>query len=287
MADNQQRDELRRGFTTEIIVQLVMLAVQALLASSISAAVTKWLANRFDSLSAYSWPIGVAFATVLFYVLFVFFRSRNRRRPVYRKLACDAEMRSKEIEYRYTSRKTLLYTKQMRIAALRNGVDRYVDKYYWSGEGTVLLTSMVNEHTLRHVGHRNVWQLYEIQFPWPLAKGEEIDVGVKWEMTVTGRTPAPFFSQTVVEPTERLLFKLRLPEDFGITKVVKSVLPSIESLRPIESAEGVLTDGTFTWEISRPSLMHCYQVHWHDPEYAAPPTQGVIEPGGDTGGSTS
>jgi hypothetical protein len=194
----------------------------------------------------------------------------DRSRPTYARIRSDFRVLNKEVDYFYKDRTHLQYIKKLTLKAQRSGMHCYVDKFNWTGRGDILMSSMIREHSLQELGQRNIWQLYQVNFGRNLRKGDTIDVAVKWDLKDPDGKAVPFFSQSVNEPTEKLTFRLRLPNSFNVRSVTRTVLPTIDALTPLSSENVAMRDDGHTsedvWQPRRPQLLHCYQMSWVDPD---------------------
>jgi len=159
----------------------------------------------------------------------------------------------------------------MRIHALRDNVDSIVDKYNWTGNGSIKLSSMVPEHKIIELGTRNIWQLYQINLGRSLRKGTAIEVAVRWDLEDISHVARPFISQTIETATGSLKLRLEVPEDFGVTRAQKTILPTIDSLASIYDEPLDVRNGVVEWTVTKPKLLHCYQLAWFDPGADATP----------------
>lgn len=155
-------------------------------------AATRYAIRRYSKLAAYRWPGGLAFAGLLVLVGYLALTWFDRDKPWYRRITSDWIVVKKEITYRYISHTSLQYTRAITLKARRSGLDRYVDKFNWSGKGKIELSSMVPEHTVRLLGRRNIWRLYEVTLGHSLRKGEIIVVEVKWDLRDPDGQAVPF-----------------------------------------------------------------------------------------------
>jgi hypothetical protein len=223
-----------------------------------------WSANNLALLVTYKWPLlGVCTSSLLLCGMVLHSRYKNKPfRPTYPRIEADFVLLEKELTYDCSKVNCLLYKKRVKLKALRNGLDRYHDKYHWTGAVGLAVTSVIPEHEFRPTNRKNTWQLYEVIFQRTLNVGDTIVTELQW----TGTNPessVPFFSAAIEEPTEQLKFNLQVPLTFGIREVTCETSPQTGARRPFTSAiKEVSGDGKATWIINNPKLMFHYEVKW-------------------------
>lgn len=209
------------------------------------------------------WAVGLLlFSVISLSGLFAVYRF-DRYRPWFPRLMPEFKIMSRSICYHYHSETKMTYKRRYRLQALRRGADHYVDKYRWTGEGSTTPTSRINGQILRNKRRKNVWQFFDVVFPRPLGRREEIEVELVWELEDPARKAVPFFSVTVEEPTDLLSLELQLPSEFGVTSVVCEHAPYMGAKEVFKSMDKELDrDGKVVWTISRPKLLHYYEIRW-------------------------
>lgn len=275
MPDVAQKS-LRDRYLDRLIYDVVKAIALFLFSSGGAVAATRYAIRRYSEVEAYRWPIGVAVAGILVIIGYGALTWFDRDKPWYAPVRSDWVMVKKEMTYRYLSHTKLQYTKAMTIKARRPGLERYVDKFNWTGQGTMAISSMVPEHVVRLLGRRNIWRMYEVSFGRALRKNDRITLEVKWDLDDPESRAVPFFSQSINERTDVLVLKLRLPAEFSITRAYKTILPTIDALEPISTIETAVDQGELDWVIRHPRLLHCYQISWTDPAIN-PTTVTIIE----------
>jgi hypothetical protein len=261
-----------KSFWRETLQTLIATALVTGVLAAVSFVISKAAAARYKSLHEYGFSIGAGIFFMLSLIIWLAWRRIDNFRPHFGRVHCGYRILEKEITYRYLSRTELRYTKTVRLKALRD-MDTFVDKYNWTGQGEIKLSSMVLEHRIIELGTRNIWRMYEVHFGRSLRKNDVIEVAVRWDLKDITHSARPFMSQTVEAPSRSLKFKLEVPEDFGVTKARLTILASIESLSSLKDTDCELRNGMVEWTIKKPRLLHCYQLSWYDPgaDSAPPP----------------
>lgn len=262
--DQQRRERLLDSAIYDATKGIVLL----LIASGGAISVARLLSRTYRSLGSYSVPIGLVLAGVIVGAGYWLVSSRDRLVPRYSRLHCDFRILSKEVSYTYIDRTNLQYSRASVLKARRSGVASYTDKFNWSGRGSIRVVSGVPEHTVQQLGQRNIWQIFAIYFGRTLRRGEKISTNTLWRLQDTRGTAAPFFSQSINEPTDVLVFRLRLPAAFDVHRVACTILPTIDSLTQLSNTEKelIVRDeyAEAVWTIKKPKLLHCYQMSWVD-----------------------
>jgi hypothetical protein len=50
----------------------------------------------------------------------------------------------------------MTYKKIKLLHALKDGLDRYIDKYHWTGRGKIIVKSAINEQSVKETIKKNV-----------------------------------------------------------------------------------------------------------------------------------
>lgn len=252
---------VRESVIMKLIVDLLILG-GSFLASKLLVALS---ANQWAFVSDHVWEITIL-GTLLIAALTLFlWRRFDRFRPAFHRLHPEYEVLSKDISYTYYSREDLEYVKIITIKALRDGVEGVKDKYNWTGSGRIKIDSLSEEHTIRLLGQRNIWQAYEIVFNKRLKKGETQRVAVKWTLSDPEHRARPFISQSVDYPTKLLRFRVRVPSSFNVQHPRKIIRATIDTLDVLEERDDEVLNGEIEWSIHNPKLYHCYELTWIDP----------------------
>jgi hypothetical protein len=163
----------------------------------------------------------------------------------------------------YKDQTHLEYTKRHRIRALREGLDRYPDKYFWTGDMSPDVRTKVRGQIFTPTMRKNYWQHYEVLFGRYLNKNEEIETELAWLLDDSSKRAVPFISATIEEPTDLLKLTLEVPIEWGLTEVICEVANGASAKRPLESKTMAIDQqGKAEWSISNPKLLHHYEMRW-------------------------
>jgi hypothetical protein len=256
-------NDIRSGVAGNLVWDVIKLIVQAILTYSVTTGGTTALASWFSVLEPYKWIIAISTGSII--VLFLISRhQKNYKRysPAYPPLEFDFEVEELEITYEYQDMQHMTYSKRKKLKALRNGLDRYQDKYLWTGGDNVTLSSGVASQKVEKTERKNVWQNYEIRFPNMLNKGDVIDTCPVWTLIDNESKAVPFMSSTIEEPTKHLKIVLRLPKNVKVASVVKEISSGLGAKKPFSSIPDELKNDTVIWEEPDPKLLYHYELKW-------------------------
>ena len=174
----------------------------------------------------------------------------------------DFEILEKVITHEYTSKDKLIHRRKFRLLALKDGLESYFDKFFWSGDDFTMRTE-ISGHQVALNGKISLYDRYEYKFGKKLQKNEEIEIEVIWELNNSSQKAIPFFSTTIEEPTRVLIMILKITPSMGVNKVVCYTSSTVGAKQPIESEElNTDRDGDYSWKIENPKLLHYYEINW-------------------------
>lgn len=226
---------------------------------------TNVLTHFVQSIQPYAWPITILFFTIGALIFIFLYRRFSKFRPQYPRLDCDFEILELEIIYNHLSKTRMTYTKRKKLRALRNGLDRYIDRYRWTGMGNVQLKSNVKGQRIVEEERKSVWQFYAIRFNRNPSRGQEIPTEVFWELEDLQNAAVPFLSATMEEPTRKLILKVQLPANDNVEEVVMEVLPFMGAKTPFSSDTKKIEHNEYTWTVENPKLLYHYEMRWEWP----------------------
>jgi len=155
------------------------------------------------------------------------------------------------------------YIKRIKLKALKAGLDRYTDKYHWTGSGKVQLTASIPGQRVVETIKRRVWQLYDVHFERPLNKGDIQETEVVWDLYDEKGTAVPFASTIVEEPLDLLKIKIILPTNLAPREASCTETPSFGLSRPTSSFSKPFRRGEVEWVVKSPRLWYTYEIAWH------------------------
>lgn len=235
-------------------------SAKAFLGSTIAGGSYYLYSSHNEFYEKYRFWIGLILGGTLIFLCMALYR-RFRVRPSFPRLEFDFTLKKKEIIFQYYDRISAVYTKRIRVKGMRSALTSYPDRYKWTGKN-VVPRSGIEGQTLRLTSKKNVWQCYEIEFEKTLMKDEETDTEMICELTDPERAAVPFISATIDEPTEFLRMVLIAPVTLGIHQCVCEVSTTISSKAPLSSEIIQEQNGQIAWLITKPKLLHHYEMKW-------------------------
>lgn len=169
----------------------------------------------------------------------------------------------KECTYTYKNRNNMTYRKKLTLKVLKNNMDCYHDRYFWTGQGNTKVVSEYYDQEYAETVRKDVYQEYVINFDRNLKKGEVIETSLFFTLEDLDNKAVPFLSTTISEPTDYLSMKVKVPVSFGVEKAITEIFPCADSYIPVKT-EIILfdKDGEVKWEISSPKRLHLYSIRW-------------------------
>ena len=212
---------------------------------------------------------GIALAAVASF--FVYRRKRRKFRPKFDAIESDFVIEQLEIRYQWKSPHEIIYTRQYRLRALKNDVERFTDKFRWSGNGKCHVNSSVSQHKIDRHSPDSLYDRFDICFDRPYQKDQLIHTGAIWHLDDLKCESRPFISRTIYEPTEELMLTVELPAAWGIENVSIWESPCAGAKKNVKADTLLVTNGKCSWPPQKPlKLMHHYEMRWHWPESLQP-----------------
>jgi len=217
-------------------------------------------------LAPYKIPL-LALAIVLSFIIGIFIYERmTRNLPRFDRVNSDVRILEKTISYDYRKSDKIIYRRQYRLKILRNGVDKFTDRYRWSGSGNVDPKSAKPEHTIHHLPEEHFFRFFEIRFNHPFKRKSIVEADVIWELADPLGISHPVISATIYEPTDKLIMQVILPPTGEIPKAAHTSAPEIGAIINVETWEAAFSNGNAEiWPIDKPRLLHYYEVRWRRP----------------------
>lgn len=182
--------------------------------------------------------------------------------PDFPTIDANFEILDLRILYDHREIDSMVYTKRKKLKALKDNLDRYADRYNWTGKGAVSPRSLRKSEKYYETERRSTWQYYELRFEKSVKKGEEVDVDVVWDLKDTERKAIPFMSTTIEEPTKKLSLKVKFPNNSDVDHVIKEISPFIGAKMPFSSVREATTEKEYEWIIDDPKLLFHYELRW-------------------------
>jgi hypothetical protein len=154
---------------------------------------------------------------------------------------------------------------EIEIQALRDGINTFVNKYWWTGTGEQDIRVLSKGHFLEGPPiPREAWRYYRVNLGRALPAGSTERVVIKQVLKDQGKTHEPILSKTVTEPIGKLALKVNLPRNRHPAKITRNEYSSAFIINPVSSEIADFDTATWQirWEISNPKLGHTYTIRW-------------------------
>ena len=205
----------------------------------------------------------LAIASVLFLLTILIIIRIRKKYILYPRPQSDFKLLEKELVYKYLDEKHMKYIKRVKLKTLKEGLDRYPDRYSWTGSGKVQLKPSNSEQTIVKTVKKRVWQLYDVHFERPLNKGDVQEVEITWDLYDEKGTSVPFASMIVDESLDLLTMKIILPPNLTPQKASCIKTPSFGLSQPTSSFTKPFSRGEVEWTVKSPKLWYTYEIAWH------------------------
>ncbi len=244
----------------EVVKCLLLIVFSSGIFGLIAHAVTV----NISFLAPYVLYITVFFSAGGAFFCIILYERLSLRKPRFPKLEFHFRIIEKEYTYEYKDKNHMIFTKRIKLKALKNNLDRYHDRYCWSGLGNVLVRSEVKDQIFLSMGRKDVYHEYEILFGRNLKKGEEIETCIVFELEDLQGQAIPFLSTTISEPTQYQILRVIIPKSLGVEKAVAEIKPCTDSYIPIDTELiNFNVSGEAKWETKKPRLLYVYSIRWN------------------------
>lgn len=257
-------------FFESIAVGLVKDAVKSILifafSSGLCGLAVHFVSFNFTGLARYSVWAGIVFASGAGLISLYIYSRYSEYIPKFKRLDFQYRVLKKEYSYEYLDKSNMKFKKVIQLQALINNLDRFHDRYCWSGWGKVTPKCENKEFQYVPTVRRGVYQEYDILFDRKLKKGDMIDVCISFELEDISGTADPHMSTTISAPTDHLILRVIIPRQFRVKKAIAEVLPNSDYYNPFETQiidfEHHEKYCEAKYEKSRPKLLHIYSMRW-------------------------
>jgi len=154
---------------------------------------------------------------------------------------------------------------EITVQALRDGIDRLQNKYYWTGRGEMRLEILSKgHHLLGKPVLKEAWHYYDVSLGRSLRAGETETVVIRQTMRDTAGTFEPILTKTVTEPLEHLTLEVIPSRTSPPDKVIRFEHASYFPTHPVrsEAMPWHKEEEKIVWEIDSPKLHHTYGIRW-------------------------
>jgi hypothetical protein len=257
------------GFLTKIAYDALKYQLAVCLAG-FSGVITHAYATNNKHLISYAVVLSLTAALGTVFFCLHIYESHNPYYKAYKKTDFNYVIMKKHCSYQYRSYTTMEYRKKIKLKVVCKSIDRYYDKYNWTGCGNVVIASSDKEHKILMTAKRDAFQQFEVYFGKSYKKGDIVEFCIIYKFEDLECKSVPILSTTIVEPTDDLTLKVILPKAFGILKANYEIFPCIDSRLPVETGEFTFNDSNVEdnttvaveWSVPKPSMLLVYSIKW-------------------------
>lgn len=256
------------GFLNKIAYEALRYQLAICLAG-ITGVITHAYATNNKYLLPYTIILSLSAAIGIGFFCIYIFKIRNPYK-IYLKTDFNYVILKKHCTYQYKSYTTMEYKKRIKLKVIAKSIDRYYDKYNWTGYGRVIITSSIKDHKILMTAKRDAFQQFEVYFGKNYKKGDIVEFYLTYMFEDSECKAIPILSTTIVEPTSDLNLKVILPKSFGIIKASFEAFPFIDSRLPLINGELFFDDSNVEdnttvaveWPIPEPFMLLVYSIKW-------------------------
>ncbi|AKA68975.1 hypothetical protein [Clostridium scatologenes] len=246
----------------DIIKYLIFIVI-----TGITGLATHIVVSNVDYLVPYSIMIAIiTAATVGLFGLFVY-KKYSPIYNVYTKTDFKYIFLEKECSYEYIDMHHIIYQKQIKLKVLCKSIDRYYDKYNWTGSDKTKISSANKDHIIILTTKRDSFQQFEVHFGKIYKKGDIINLHLTFELRDNENKANPVISSTIVEPTKHLRLRIKISKNYREGSANAEIFPIIDSRIALDKYEKSFdNNGVIDWEISNPPMLLVYSLRWNIPK---------------------
>lgn len=265
------------GFLNKIAYEALRYQLAICLAG-ITGVITHVYATQNKYLIPYAIILSLSAAFGIGFFCIYIFKIRNPLYKIYSKTDFNYVILKKHCTYQYKSYTTMEYKKRIKLKVIAKSIDRYYDKYNWTGYGKAVINSSIKDHKILMTAKRDAFQQFEVYFGRSYKKGDIVEFCLTYTFEDLECKAIPILSTTIVEPTTDLNLKVILPKSFGTTKASFEAFPIIDSRLPLINGELLFDDSnvednttvSVEWPIPEPFMLLVYSIKWDIPKNDVP-----------------
>ncbi|UGT64417.1 hypothetical protein [Nocardia asteroides] len=168
--------------------------------------------------------------------------------------------------YRYVvnEKDELIFSREIKIKARHDNVERYLDKFVWTGGAAATPQPGPGcATTTAEVERVGIWTFYSTVLECSLMRGEEAEFTVVWPPLTNWRQSKPFVSASSEEPTKSIKFVVDVPADS-----LRDEVAYFEEMRSIDSNYAFKTKTDLKFDRGRievevaAKLYRYYRLRW-------------------------
>lgn len=200
-------------------------------------------------------------------LIVIIYRENNPIFNIYKKTDFQFILLEKELTYDYTDLDCIKYEKKVKLKVICDSIDRFYDKYNWTGDFKPLITSSNKMHEIIPRPKRDSYETFEVYFGRTYKKGDIIDLKLMFMMEDKDRKADTRVSTTIDEPIRKLTIKIKVSEDYREGPAIATIFPVIDGRYLIyDEYKYFDNDGVIEWETKDPQMLTKYSLKWDPPK---------------------
>ncbi|MFL0268043.1 hypothetical protein [Candidatus Clostridium radicumherbarum] len=208
----------------------------------------------------------IAAVTICLLILLIY-KENNPIFNIYKKTDFQYILLEKDLFYDYTNLDCIKYEKKVKLKMLCDNVDRFYDKYNWTGDSNPIITSSNQMHEIVPTPKRDSYNTFEVYFGRTYKKGDVLDLKLSFIMEDKGCKADTAISTTIDEPIRNLKIKIKVCEDYREGPANASIYPVIDGRHSIYYEKKYFdNDGVIEWETKDPEMLTRYSLTWNPPK---------------------
>jgi len=255
-----QKDKNIKDYVQSIFEKILAQILWTALFAGITSALTYFITLELNFSTREIFIIIFVLVLLISFISYYIYRRTNKRIPHLPVIHPDFHLIREERVHKWIDANNYIHIRRFTLKALKDGLDRYTDKFQWTGSSYELIGGNSNYSVELSGDFKNVYNIYNFKFVTPLKKNDIIEVEAMWKAVGPAK---PFFSTTIEEPTDLLVLKVLLYPESGVSQI-NCEIESYKGARiPNNNKQEKLnSEGEFTWQIKKPKILHHYEINW-------------------------
>lgn len=192
----------------------------------------------------------------------LWYRARSLMYVSYPQPGFHVKIVGKRVAYEIKDDGALYYSRTIELEALVDHVDRYTDKFVWTGGASGLPKAGVGVAEVRPLTVAGIWTYYESMLDRSLRKGERTTIANHWPPLTNWAASSPFTSSSSEERTGTIEIEVRIPATLRLNdNVIIEEMRSIESPHPFLTQADKFENDRFVYSLKPKPYRH-YRVRW-------------------------
>ncbi|MCF2487517.1 hypothetical protein [Dyadobacter sp. CY347] len=243
-----------------IVVELIASTIATAVVFLVTYLSKEILIRKVPELAEYELYIYLVWILLIVWLVLRFYLKVNAIRSYLPVLRPTFHILEKRIYHKFNAPDSVTHRRTFKLRCLKNDTRVFSDKFIWTGE-KYDIRCLERRYQLVLTNKEAYYDTYEIRFDRLLSAGDEVEFTVEWECDNKSLSARPFFSTTILAPTDKLIMDLHLDSSLGVLDAALDVCHA-EGETPRQTNAKSLDSGRATWELLKPSLMFHYKVRW-------------------------